>query len=194
MVYRRPVAEGQGFAAAGPVDDAVSQKVSDSVHQAQEEQPLDDLAASTRKRREAAQELTGSSAVYNNGSSAASPLQPADSAVSAHLPGASADRAGQQIPLPQEAAVPPIFPSPSEPAASAVGRQGSHETSGSGSEAAAALPVPAAQQVEQGPHSTHGGDSRRSNAPLGSRPPMRKTSPLQGAKQSRGGQPYGTHS
>ena len=109
MVYRRPVAEGQGFAAAGPVDDAVSQKVSDSVHQAQEEQHLDDLAASTRKRREAAQELTGSSAVYNNGSSAASPLQPADSAVSAHLPGASADRAGQQIPLPQEAAVHQFF-------------------------------------------------------------------------------------
>ena len=180
MVYRRPVAEGQGFAAAGPVDDAVSQKVSDSVHQAQEEQHLDDLAASTRKRREAAQELTGSSAVYNNGSSAASPSQHADSAVSAHLPGTSAGRAGQQMPLPQEAAVPPSFSSPSsEPAASAFGRQGPHEANGSGSEAAAALPVPAAQEAEQGAHSTHGGDSRRSNAPLGSRPPMRKTSALQ---------------
>ncbi len=173
MVYRRPVAEGQGFAAAGPVDDAVSQKVSDSVHQAQEEQHLDDLAASTRKRREAAQELTGSSAVYNNGSSAASPSQHADSAVSAHLPGTSAGRAGQQMPLPQEAAVPPSFSSPSsEPAASAFGRQGPHEANGSGSEAAA-------QEAEQGAHSTHGGDSRRSNAPLGSRPPMRKTSALQ---------------
>ncbi len=188
MVYRRPVAEGQGFAAAGPVDDAVSQKVSDSVHQAQEEQHLDDLAASTRQRQEAVQELPSSSAVYNNGSS--------DSAVSVHLPGTSAGRAGQQIPLPQEAAVPSSFSSSSsEPAASASGRQGPHEPNGSASEPAAAVPVHMAQQDEQSAHSTQGGDPRRSNMHQ-HRPFMRakKASSLQGARQSQGGRPNSTQS
>ena len=40
-----PVVYGQGFGAVGPVDDAMYQKVSGSVHQAQEEQHLADLAA-----------------------------------------------------------------------------------------------------------------------------------------------------
>lgn len=63
MVY------GQGFAS---VDAAVSQKVSDSVHQAQEEQHLDDLAASTRQQAEAVRELNSSgSELYNNGSGSA---------------------------------------------------------------------------------------------------------------------------
>ena len=64
-----PVVYGQGFAS---VDAAVSQKVSDSVHQAQEEQHLDDLAASTRQQAEAVRELNSSgSELYNNGSGSA---------------------------------------------------------------------------------------------------------------------------
>ena len=69
MVY------GQGFA-SGPVDEAVSQTVSESVEKAQEQQHLDDLAASTRAQQEAVQELSSSSssssstaAIYNNGGS-----------------------------------------------------------------------------------------------------------------------------
>ena len=65
-----PVVYGQGFA-SGPVDEAVSQTVSDSVEKAQEQQHLDDLAASTRAQQEAVQELSSNSnaAIYNNGGS-----------------------------------------------------------------------------------------------------------------------------
>ena len=199
MVYRRPAAEGQGLAAAGPVDDAVSQKVSDSVHQAQEEQHLDDLAASTRQRQEAVQELTSSSAVYNNGSSAAGPMQRADSAASAQLPAISAGHAGHQNPLAQETAVPSSSSSSSsDPSAGASGQQGHRGASALGAEAAAALPVPAGQQAEQSVRSKHNNEPRRDNAPqhLASRHLMRakKASSLQGAGQSRGGRPNSTQS
>ena len=67
-----PVVYGQGFA-SGPVDEAVSQTVSESVEKAQEQQHLDDLAASTRAQQEAVQELSSSNssnaAIYNNGGS-----------------------------------------------------------------------------------------------------------------------------
>lgn len=198
MVYRRPVADGQGLAAAGPVGDAVSQKVSDSVHQAQEEQHLDDLAASTRQRQEAVQELTSSSAVYNNGSSAAAPAQHAELGAPVHSTGMSAD---QQTPLHQEAAVPSsLSSSNSNLAAGVLGQQGlqAEQGSGSGAQAAAAPPGPAGHQAEQSARSMHSSDPGRSNAPqhLGRRPLMRakKASSLQAARPPRGRQPNSTQS
>ena len=198
MVYRRPAAEGQGLAAAGPVDDAVSQEVSDSVHQAQEEQHLDDLAASTRQRQEAVQELTGSSAVYNNGSSAAIPMQRADAAASTQLPGMSAGHAGQNSPLPQDEAVPSSSSFSIVPLAGSPSQQGHQRGKGLGAEAATALPVPAGQQAQQSTHSDHSSEPRRSNAPhyQGFRSPMgaKKGSSLQGVRQPRGGGPNSTQS
>ena len=172
------------------MDDAVSQKVSDSVHQAQEEQHQDDLAASKRQRLEAVKELSSSSTVYNNGSSAAVASQHADSAAATHLPGTTAGHAGQQTPLPQEAAVPPSFSSSNgEPAASASGQQGPYEADGLGAGGTAAAPVPGIQQVEQSMRSTHGADPRRSYAPQhhGPRAPMgvRRASFSQRARQSQ---------
>ena len=57
----------------------MSQTVSESVEKAQEQQHLDDLAASTRAQQEAVQELSSSSstnaAIYNNGGSRAAGQQ-----------------------------------------------------------------------------------------------------------------------
>lgn len=198
MVYRRPVADGQGFAAAGPVDDAVSQKVSDSVHLAQEEQHLDDLALSTRQRQEAVQELTGSSAVYNSGISAAGPMQRAGTAASAHLPGVSAGHAGGRVAHPREAAV-PLSPSPSSSSTEAgvPGQRGSWGATGSKAEAATAVSAPAGRQAEHSAGGTHSSGPGQSYTPkhLGLRPltGARKTSSLQGARPARGGPTHSTY-
>ena len=202
MVYRRPVTDGQGVAAAGPAGDAVSQKVSDSVHQAQEDQ--DDLAASTRQRQEAVQELTGSSAVYNNGSSAyvvpeeaicaAAPVSPAESAVYAPQPGMAADRAGDQLPPSQEAAVPSppstSSSSGSDSSAGASWQQARQGASASGEEGAGALQAPTGWQAERSAPTRPSSGQRQSNAPqhLASQSltGAKKAGSLQGARQHRG--------
>lgn len=135
MVY------GQGFAS---VDAAVSQKVSDSVHQAQEEQHLDDLAASTRQQAEAVRELDGSgSDLYNNGSGSAGAAPAEDfagpgsaRAGAAESPSGSSSTSlgAQQLPTLPEEAVPSSHgnsaapqqadrrPAAAAPTGSAVGR------------------------------------------------------------------------
>ena len=154
-----PVVYGQGFAAVGPVDDAMSQKVSESVHQAQEEQHLADLAASTRQRQDAAPELNSSPVVCVARSTdlVEGPMQHADSTTLTPMLGMIGGHVGDQNPPSQRA---DVQSSRSEITASPSAQHSlpeankSAELAGAASAEATASTAPAGRQDEQSAHST----------------------------------------
>ena len=202
-----PVVYGQGFAAVGPVDDAMSQKVSESVHQAQEEQHLADLAASTRQRQDAAPELNSSPVVCVARSTdlVEGPMQHADSTTLTPMLGMIGGHVGDQNPPSQRA---DVQSSRSEITASPSAQHSlpeankSAELAGAASAEATASTAPAGRQDEQSAHSTPSSAPRFSNAPMhqapGSRPVFgqrpKKASSLQGARQSSVGRFSSTQS
>lgn len=182
MVY------GQGFA-AGPFDAAVSQTVSDSVRQAQEQQHLDDLTACTRQQQEAVLELSSSPAVYNNGDSAAGaqPQQQAGPAAAVNLPGTGSVRAqGDRGPPPREEASVPSTPEGSAAAAGAPAQPRPQQANGAAVGAAG-------RQPKQSVHAARQGAPAKSQA-LGARTlaRARKAGSLQGSRQFRAGRPGNT--